>query len=417
MNRQGRSIFLATLVMLAPAARTLAQESPTTLTKPEQTCQKRAGQGVLRYVRDVGHCLEQCHTLPGRQCDFFTDPQTTNCLDRVRAATLSAMLQNCGGFACPECYGGSFCDSFLSGQLSQALFSAEFALDAVFCDDSSSPDGLSAAERRCQKGLASIGGQFSTALGTCLLDCRPKVLAGQIPPAACDLANVDTPVFDPATESCVDRARSRFDHGCAVKCTDPPDCFPYTCDGSRSVIEAQFGGEATPLECFDSVCGDGQLTLGEVCDGSAQPTGCGPGLICSLDCSQCAPPQCGDGIVTPPEACDPFAIPTGCPGNLLCTDACTCEPPPSFCVPTSPDTCSSGFTDCFEPCDNFTPGSACVSTTEGTAVCVQEVCTFVSCSSSADCGPGEVCFTQGCCGTSATGAFVAPKTWSNGSGQ
>jgi hypothetical protein len=153
------------------------------------------------------------------------------------------------------------------------------------------------------------------------------------------------------------------------------------------------------------------------CDGSAQPTGCGPGLICSLDCSQCAPPQCGDGIVTPPEACDPSAFPTGCPGNLVCTDTCTCEPPPSFCIPASPDTCSSGFTDCFEPCDNFTPASACVWTTEGTAVCVQEVCTFVSCSGSADCGPGEVCFTQGCCGSSPTGAFVAPKTWSGGSGK
>jgi hypothetical protein len=34
---------------------------------------------------------------------------------------------------------------------------------------------------------------------------------------------------------------------------------------------------------------------------------------------------------------------------------------------------------------------------EGSA-CVQEVCTFVRCTSSADCGAGAVCFTQGCCG-------------------
>jgi hypothetical protein len=93
--------------------------------------------------------------------------------------------------------------------------------------------------------------------------------------------------------------------------------------------------------------------------------------------------------------------PTGalcCPPGTICLGNGQCGKPRNFCIPTCADTCSGTATGCLQACAAGTPGCACVSTTEGTPACVQEMCTFVVCTSSADCGAGSVCFTQGCCG-------------------
>jgi hypothetical protein len=96
---------------------------------------------------------------------------------------------------------------------------------------------------------------------------------------------------------------------------------------------------------------------------------------------------------------------------LVCTRDCTscATAAAGFCVPTSPDTCDAGLHGCSQECDNGTPGSACVSTVGGALVCVQATCTFRTCNASGDCHPGEVCFTEGCCGTTsaATGRATA----------
>jgi hypothetical protein len=42
-------------------------------------------------------------------------------------------------------------------------------------------------------------------------------------------------------------------------------------------------------------------------------------------------------------------------------------------------------------------GCACMPTTEGATVCIQPTC-VAACTTTADCPPGSVCFTGGCCG-------------------
>ena len=62
---------------------------------------------------------------------------------------------------------------------------------------------------------------------------------------------------------------------------------------------------------------------------------------------------------------------------------------PGCCVPTCADTCTLGGTGC----DAGTPDCFCASTTEGSPACLsQNVGCTGPCSSSAECGPGEVCF-------------------------
>jgi hypothetical protein len=121
------------------------------------------------------------------------------------------------------------------------------------------------------------------------------------------------------------------------------------------------------------------------CGGDVANVCSGPtGSVCCASGTSCCPGPTGT---------------TCCAGGLVCGGTGQCVKPRSFCIPLCPsgDTCSGTTTGCVLPCAGATSGCACVSTVEGSA-CIQEVCTGIVCTSSADCGPGAVCFTQGCCG-------------------
>lgn len=108
------------------------------------------------------------------------------------------------------------------------------------------------------------------------------------------------------------------------------------------------------------------------------------GSVCCPTGTTCCPGPTGATCCSPDALCD--------------FSSGQCVLPRAFCLPTCADTCAGGITGCTQGCDGGTAGCGCVSTTEGTAACVQEVCTFVVCTSSTDCGAGAVCFTEGCCG-------------------
>ena len=81
-------------------------------------------------------------------------------------------------------------------------------------------------------------------------------------------------------------------------------------------------------------------------------------------------------------------------------DVALARAPLGLCVPTCGDTCAGGATGCSQPCDAGTSDCVCASTIEGTAACIQAVCTFFACKSSADCLRfGAVCHTEQCCGS------------------
>jgi hypothetical protein len=366
----------------------------------------------------AGECLAKCETSPGRSCGPFSsfDTITADCLSRASAAAQIPVLRQCAGTDCPECYdGGLDCLSYASFNFAETESFVELAIDALYCDDSSSADGLTRAEQSCQQGLTRASGRFIETLQRCFTNCQQAVQRGATGFSSCEAAFVDTPTFDPRTQRCVDQARARLLDSCNNHCADPPDCFPYTCSEAAELVEQQALGTVPTAYCQDvppPVCGDGQITGGEVCDPTAVPSGCGPGTTC-LDCFVCIP-NCGNGIIDPGETCDPSAFPSGCSGDQVCSSDCTSciTPPAGFCVPTSPDTCNAGLHGCAQPCDNNTSGSACVSSVGGAFVCVQEVCTFRTCNTGADCDPDEVCFTEGCCGpTGAAATHAATGGW------
>jgi hypothetical protein len=80
-------------------------------------------------------------------------------------------------------------------------------------------------------------------------------------------------------------------------------------------------------DCLDLPEGcvlDGELSVPEVCDPTAIPTGCNDGDRCTVDC-ECVPECNPDGTRQGGEKCDPSASPTGCPSSEACTEDCRCR--------------------------------------------------------------------------------------------
>lgn len=164
--------------------------------------------------------------------------------------------------------------------------------------------------------------------------------------------------------------------------------------GLLASLGATRRAEAAPSSCA-VFCGKTSFTSGPAhasclqachdCGGNVSNICSGPtGSVCCQGGSSCCP---GPASTT---CCAPGTV---CAGNGQCVK------PRAFCIPTcTADTCNGTATGCLQACAAGTVGCACVSTTDGTPACVQEVCTNVVCTSSADCGSGSVCFTQGCCG-------------------
>ncbi|MBD3207853.1 MAG: hypothetical protein GF370_00135, partial [Candidatus Nealsonbacteria bacterium] len=81
-------------------------------------------------------------------------------------------------------------------------------------------------------------------------------------------------------------------------------------------------------------CGNGEhegydQMMGEECDYTATPSGCGQGEVCDTNCKCVAQPKvtpiCGDGYITAPEEeCDPQSSPTGCSPEKECI-GCKCH--------------------------------------------------------------------------------------------
>src|SRR5262245_16537739 len=405
-------LAMAVLLVCASPPRVSAQETPDSVTPAEQRCQRALG-GALADLGDAtGEALAECQTSPGRQgALFFPDPITAYCLSRANAAAKRRVLSKCSGSDCPDCYaGGENCEFYAEGLFSTTASSVELAIDALYCDDAFSADGLTRAEQKCQSKLVDASARFVNTLQRCFAKCQQAVQKGSTT-SSCGGAFLDTPAFDPRTQRCIDRARARLLDGCEDHCADPPDCFPFSCSEAAQLVEEQALTAEPAVYCQDipQVCGDGLVTGDESCD-TAAPNSCPPGTSC-FGCFACFL-NCGNGVVDPGEICDRFASPSGCADGLACSSTCDAcvEPRAGFCVPTSPDTCNAGLHDCFQPCDNGFPGSACVSTVESSAggsfVCVEEVCTFRTCDTSAECFPGEVCFTEGCCGTPIPGTVA-----------
>jgi hypothetical protein len=388
-------VFLALLASQSPSW-VAAQESPGVITPAEHRCQDAFGNALVTFSNGTGACLVDCETNPGRRCSLsFPDAITGDCLSRALAAAQVPVLRNCAGSDCPECYGGGTnCASYANSAFSQEAGVLSQAIATLYCDDSSSADGLTRAEQSCQRGLARASGRFFATLQRCFRNCQKAVQRGTTGFSSCESAFLDTPTFDPRTQRCIDRARAVLLDGCQNHCADPPDCFPYSCSETALLVETEALAAEPATYCSDSICGDGVISGGEVCDPFASPTGCPVGEYCFGNCTTCGS-ECFDGILAPNEVCDPTASPNGCPAGETCIDCFEC---------VQPAVCGDGQITPPEACDQSAvptgcpPGYSCNNCEFCRIECgdgvlePDEVCDP---SVSGSCGSGSTC-TQNC---------------------
>jgi len=86
---------------------------------------------------------------------------------------------------------------------------------------------------------------------------------------------------------------------CDAKCADKPDCLTLTCGQLASVLEAQLFEFGDQIYCVGQpppVCGDGRVTSGEQCDGTAGTRGAG--TRCNAFC-QCQADPCAAATQAP----------------------------------------------------------------------------------------------------------------------
>lgn len=176
----------------------------------------------------------------------------------------------------------------------------------------------------------------------------------------------------------------------AADCGSQSSCvvyFPPT-DGTCNIVDTFTytvllgGGEtdtATVRVTVACDCGDGELDLGEECDGAA---GVLPGQSCSSTCELV--PVCGNGHVEGMESCDD--------GNHLSGDGCSWD--------CRSEGCGNGVHDAGEECDdgNAVSGDGCSRT------CLNEVCGNGRVDAGEQCDDANAVETDGCLSTCVVGA-------------
>lgn len=183
---------------------------------------------------------------------------------------------------------------------------------------------------------------------------------------------------------------------CDDKNVVPGDGCSFDC----KAIEANFVCPTPGEKCVSTmVCGDGKITGTETCD-DGQPAagndGCSAtcqlenGWTCPFPGVACQAASCGDGIVAGDEECDDGKPPANADG---CSATCTLEkgwkcPPATSCTKT---TCGDGVKEGTEQCDdgNVRPYDGCSPKCEVEPTCSGGVCTAV-------CGDGVKFPSEAC---------------------
>jgi hypothetical protein len=108
----------------------------------------------------------------------------------------------------------------------EALFF--FDSPPVYCDDSSSGDGLHTAEARCQDATAKALAFFARAKVVCLRKCRLNEHEGKTPVGSCDAPLSSNPSPSASTVACINKAEVKAALKIDKRCGsggNPPECW------------------------------------------------------------------------------------------------------------------------------------------------------------------------------------------------
>jgi len=217
------------------------------LTDDESKCQIGTSLAQGKFVTEKAKCLIKCEqgarkTPPlNPRTDCFTPfgGATATC---VQLATTKAegLEQSKCQKDCPECYSGGDCTADSTTRTATTEGDVDTLNLLVYCDDSASPDGLNAAEAKCQDTVAKTLSNFVAKKLKCLSKCRSDEHKGKIAAGSCT-----PPPSDMKTSDCIGmnttKAEALIDNKCEATMApkaDKPECYGTT-DGASWVTNVE----------------------------------------------------------------------------------------------------------------------------------------------------------------------------------
>lgn len=243
---------LAIALLLAVASRATAQP-----TADESKCQLGTSLAVSKFITDKAKCLIKCQQgarkslNPSTDCTPSFGGATATCVQRATTKAEGLEQSKCTK-GCPSCYSGGDCTADSMTRVNDAENQVDMLATLVYCDDSSSPDGLTAAEAKCADTVAKTLSTFAKAKLRCYSKCQKAAQKGTVSAAACT-----PPATDPATSACISKAEQKSTFLIDNKCessqnssADKPDCYGGSNGTSwTTLVESAVDGGQSSLYC------------------------------------------------------------------------------------------------------------------------------------------------------------------------
>lgn len=239
-----RSVTLAFAAVLALAGPAAAAHLAS-ISDAEFACQTAVASAVKKLSTAVGKCVRVCRkavrtgTASPADCLPPFGPATQACMDAAMTRAKAAPEKACG-LACPSCFGPA-CD--VEGLLAAWVAPFTSELPTMLCDDSASPDGITAGEMRCQDTLVALLPKIAPAYAAALISCN-RFMHRELPDSRpCEL------LLDPGGKPRDLAIRNKISSACR-------DAFDVECLGSGVNVFRSVGSGVEDVAETQPYCED-----------------------------------------------------------------------------------------------------------------------------------------------------------------
>jgi len=249
--------FVVTAVLVATLSGFVPRASGQPLTADEAKCQQGTSLALGKFVTDKAKCIIKCEQGARKALNPPSDCSppsfggaTLACVQRAEGKAEGLEQSKCAK-DCPECYSGSDCAADSDARVADAETQVDGLATLVYCDDSGSGDGLTAAEAKCADTVAKTLSNFAKKKLNCYAKCRKAEQKGTTPPGSC------LPATEEKAAECIAKEEAKSTTLIDKKCestvspkNEKPECFgPNTGATWTGIVEGAIDGGQSDLYC------------------------------------------------------------------------------------------------------------------------------------------------------------------------
>lgn len=179
------------IIVIVVAGALWAGTTPAQTTSAEQKCMAGTSKALTKLLEARHKCVSKCWTkhrkgrVPASDCMPPYGGDTAACLTAdpkgADAKARAQIAQACAA-DCPECYGGGDCATEGPARVEELAAGFDDTFAGMYCDDSTSPDGHTAAGIACQDAATKNMVKAIASITKCWDQCRQAVFKGTLPP-------------------------------------------------------------------------------------------------------------------------------------------------------------------------------------------------------------------------------------------